>query len=291
MVLVLLAGMKPTIKASESSGEDSMLTLDQALGTSREKIVGWLSSHENDDYYLGTPYRDFSRPWNPEWCIRPLGRFENDEPQLNCTGFVADVFLQAGADEQALWDMVHAVDDAGVYFDEDRGGYVDADYWYYYTMIRGDIQYYTFDSVEEALESGLLNKGDLIYFQPYDYTLEAGYDQFGNEADCHIGFFWGDQPDEDVFWHSNLSGAEGLHGVESVTVDGNQISQISPCSESTVYVFPLSEPEGSPAGEAYPEYSENEQLDRTLAEMLPKPILERFRSCVIHVGVQLQSRM
>ena len=40
--------------------------------------------------------------------------------------------------------------------------------------------------------SGEARKGDLVFFYPFNpYS-----------TDCHIGFFWGDTPYENRFWHS-----------------------------------------------------------------------------------------
>ena len=282
LVLVLLLMMVPfRTHAEEDTGSSvEETTLDEELGTTREKVVAFLSSHESDDYYLGTPFRDFSRPWNAEWCERPYGRFADNEPQMNCTGFVADVLIQSGVKEQALIDMARWDEENGYYYDTDGGGYVDADYWFYFAMFYPGLRSYTFSSVEEALASGVLQKGDIILFQPLDYVLWDGYDQYGNEADPHIGFFWGETPEDDRFWNSNVRGAVGISGAQSLTMDGNQISQISGCCESVVVVIPLSDP--------VPEEEEEEEEIPPEPEE-PEDILDQFIAALTEVDAVIGS--
>ena len=57
-----------------------------------------------------------------------------------------------------------------------------------------------------------------IYFEPVSWEEE--------DADCHIGFFWGDNSNDNRFWHS-----------ASIPSSGNQISQLVAKSRSTVYLF------------------------------------------------------
>ena len=58
----------------------------------------------------------------------------------------------------------------------------------------------------------------MIYFEPVSWEEE--------DADCHIGFFWGDNSNDNRFWHS-----------ASIPSSGNQISQLVAKSRSTVYLF------------------------------------------------------
>lgn len=50
-----------------------------------------------------------------------------------------------------------------------------------------------FNSIDELLRSGLARKGDIVFFNPYNPYAD----------DSHIGFFWGDTPSENLFWHSD----------------------------------------------------------------------------------------
>ena len=44
------------------------------------------------------------------------------------------------------------------------------------------------------LRSGKAQKGDIIFFKTNGFI------------DCHIGFFWGDTPNQNVMWHQILQG-------------------------------------------------------------------------------------
>lgn len=226
---------------------DAQQTLDAVLGTSREAIVGWLTQHETDDFYLGTPFPDSHEPYDEDWCDRPNGYFEGNLPQMNCAGFVADVLIRSGVSEGRLEGMVRWVRDAFDY-DPEEGGYVDATVWFLYAVGHTEIRTLHFDTIEEAIASGELQKGDILYMNPTEESLWYGYDSYGNLADCHIGFYWGDSPGENRFWHSSDGYQVGVPGAES-TVFGNQIGEITCCSESSVYVIPLSDPSGEAESE------------------------------------------
>ena len=119
-------------------------TIDQVLGTDREQVLAWLLSHESDDYYLGTPfYYDTEHPWSTVWCIRPNGRFHDNQPMMNCTGFVADVLMECGVTEEALQEAIlerHPYDT-----------YINASYWLEFMLSHTEIKLYVFDTIPEAL--------------------------------------------------------------------------------------------------------------------------------------------
>ena len=77
---------------------------------------------------------------------------------------------------------------------------------------------YHYNTIEELLAGGKAQKGDVIYFEPVSWAEP--------DADCHIGFFWGDHSSDNRFWHS-----------ASIPSSGNQISQLVAKSRSTVYLF------------------------------------------------------
>ncbi len=82
-------------------------------------------------------------------------------------------------------------------------------------------------------------KGDLVIYEPDQSIWDSGHDAYGNAADCHIGFFWGDSPSDNKFWHSShpTVGCEGSNRViYAGTNPGNQISQLAPKCVSYVYV-------------------------------------------------------
>ena len=176
--------------------------LDEYLGASN--VVNWLRQHCND-YYLKTEFLIGSYAFDdPSQLLRPYGEYGEDG-RMNCTGFVSHVMKSCGADlslltEQGQW-----------------GGYANAiSYWK--LANNGEVGYYTFDSVEELLASGLARKGDVLYLEP-DWSAE--------NTDCHIGFFWGDNSADNKFWNSDLRG-------NAIT----EITMIDPIEK--IYLFPLS---------------------------------------------------
>lgn len=231
------ASENPNAKVWFTAHPNGTTTIDEVLGTSREKIVAWLSSHEEDDYYLGTPYWN-GNGWTEENCTKPNGEY-GSSGQMNCTGFVAHVFLKSGASETKMHNMITWTQNNTEY-NSAGGGYINASYWYWYVMNNSHIKSYEFDTIKEALNSGLMQKGDLVFFQPSDEAWNNGVDSYGNGTDCHIGFFWGETSSQDRFWHSAHGGSKGVPGAASI-VNGNQITVLSPKCESRVYVFPLSE--------------------------------------------------
>lgn len=172
------------------------------LGNTRQKVLNELNAHQNDRFYLGTPFRlaGFS---NPEMFLVPNGVPSVYGPGMNCTGFVATVTRRSGGDLNRISGITSGV-----------GGYVNAYNWR--DALTRNVEYYSFSSIDALLRSGKAQKGDLIY-------LEA---VFTNPTyDCHIGIFWGNSPSENRFWHQ--------------VIDGNKISHIySGTPYSKVYLFP-----------------------------------------------------
>lgn len=85
-------------------------------------------------------------------------------------------------------------------------------------MTDNAVESYHYNTIEELLAGGKAQKGDVIYFEPVSWEEE--------DADCHIGFFWGDNSNDNRFWHS-----------ASIPSSGNQISQLVAKSRSTIYLF------------------------------------------------------
>ena len=61
----------------------------------------------------------------------------------------------------------------------------------------GWVSIYDFKTKSEMLRSGVLEKGDIIWIWNEN---EGG--KYGISDTHHIGFFWGDTPYENRFWHS-----------------------------------------------------------------------------------------
>ena len=190
-------------------------TIDQALGATKT-VESVLSQHENDEYYLTTPYGNKGPhgeggaidTWD---CWKPKGEYGSGA-YMNCTGFVVAVLRACGADTSII----------GNYTAKDgynRGNETNAYKWDEYCRDNNAVSY-TFGSKEQMLASGILEKGDLIYMEPADWNH--------SNSDCHIGFFWGSNSSEDLFWHSS-SHADGIvKGYFPNSAGGNVISKITP---------------------------------------------------------------
>ena len=189
-------------------------TIDQALGATKT-VESVLSQHENDEYYLATPFGNKGPhgeggaidTWD---CWKPKGEYGSGA-YMNCAGFVVAVLRACGANTSII----------GNYTAKDgynRGNETNASKWDEYCRDNNAVSY-TFSSKEQMLASGILEKGDIIYMEPADWNH--------SNSDCHIGFFWGSNSSEDLFWHSS-SHADGIvKGYFPNSAGGNVISKIT----------------------------------------------------------------
>ena len=159
----------------------SKITIDQLLGISGNQIVQEMQNHENDSFYLGTPFVGADLTYGTtDRCMHPNGSpGAGGYVGMNCTGFVAVVFQRCGANLNPISEMGR------------RAGYTNASNWFNYVKKMG-AEYYQYYSIQELLSSKKAEKGDIIYCEP-NWNLSG--------ADCHIGLFWGDTPDTNTFWH------------------------------------------------------------------------------------------
>ena len=209
------AGLAYAAQKSGVSTYAAGQTIDQALGATKT-VESVLSQHENDEYYLNTPYGNKGPhgeggaigTWD---CWKPKGEYGSGA-YMNCAGFVVAVLRACGADTSII----------GNYTAKDgynRGNETNASKWDEYCRDNNAVSY-TFSSKEQMLASGILEKGDIIYMEPADWNH--------SNSDCHIGFFWGSNSSEDLFWHSS-SHADGIvKGYFPNSAGGNVISKITP---------------------------------------------------------------
>ena len=190
-------------------------TIDQALGATKT-VESVLSQHENDEYYLTTPYGNKGPhgeggaidTWD---CWKPRGEYGSGA-YMNCAGFVVAVLRACGANTSIIGN--YTANDG-----YNRGNETNASKWDEYCRDNNAVSY-TFSSKEQMLASGILEKGDIIYMEPADWNH--------SNSDCHIGFFWGSNSSEDLFWHSS-SHADGIvKGYFPNSAGGNVISKITP---------------------------------------------------------------
>lgn len=177
--------------------------LDVYLGAQPGSLYRFLSAHENDGYLLGTPYRSiFAAGSNQYNVMSPNGDPYNGSPSLSCTGLVAYSMRAAGADIEPIGQVANR-----------HGGIANGFNWEDFCLV-APIEKYSFATKNEMMSSGVLEKGDIIYMK----SKTAG-------ADMHTGFFWGENPYDEKFFHSHP------------TFGGVAITHINDAWAYTYYVF------------------------------------------------------
>ena len=203
-----------TVKSEVEGGTDYMTS----VGVTRESIVRELEAHEDDNYYLGTPYAggDAQSP-NGD------ASYNSGTVGMNCAGFISYVLRKAGLDAETTMEIMHQTPvnqyGSGLPYDWLAGASN-----YKNLIENGNISAYAFRTKQELLSSGLAEKGDIILMW---WSNSPGADG----ADNHIGFFWGKASDDDVMWHSGTEPSSG-----------NQISAITPKTPGSFYILIKIEP-------------------------------------------------
>ena len=189
-----------------------------SVGVTRESIVRELEAHEDDNYYLGTPYvgGDAQSPNGDT-------SYNSGTVGMNCAGFISYVLRKAGLDAETTMEIMHRTPvnqyGSGLPYDWLAGASN-----YKNLIENGNISAYAFRTKQELLSSGLAEKGDIILMW---WSNSPGADG----ADNHIGFFWGEASDDDVMWHSGTEPSSG-----------NQISEITPKTPGSFYILIKIEP-------------------------------------------------
>ncbi len=189
-----------------------------SVGVTRESIVRELEAHEDDNYYLGTPYAggDAQSP-NGD------ASYNSGAAGMNCAGFISYVLRKAGLDAETTMEIMHRTPvnqyGSGLPYDWLAGASN-----YKNLVENGNLTAYAFRTKQELLSSGLAEKGDIILMW---WSNSPGADG----ADNHIGFFWGKASDDDVMWHSGTEPGSG-----------NQISAITPKTPGSFYILIKIEP-------------------------------------------------
>lgn len=203
-----------TVKSEVEGGTNYMTS----VGVTRESIVRELEAHEDDNYYLGTPYAggDAQSPNGDT-------SYNSGTVGMNCAGFISYVLRKAGLDAETTMEIMHQTPvnqyGSGLPYDWLAGASN-----YKNLIENGNISAYAFRTKQELLSSGLAEKGDIILMW---WSNSPGADG----ADNHIGFFWGEASDDDVMWHSGTEPSSG-----------NQISEITPKTPGSFYILIKIEP-------------------------------------------------
>ena len=203
-----------TVKSEVEGGANYMTS----VGVTRESIVRELEAHEDDNYYLGTPYAggDAQSPNGDT-------SYNSGAAGMNCAGFISYVLRKAGLDAETTMEIMHRTPvnqyGSGLPYDWLAGASN-----YKNLVENGNLTAYAFRTKQELLSSGLAEKGDIILMW---WSNSPGADG----ADNHIGFFWGKASDDDVMWHSGTEPSSG-----------NQISEITPKTPGSFYILIKIEP-------------------------------------------------
>ena len=205
VVIVVCASVCSLDASAASAGTDIKgNTVCQALKMDGAAYMNWLLSHEHDDYYLGTPYRGYDHR-NPNGdCKGAYGYFdEPGVPGMNCMGFIWHVLYKAtGFSDGKMGELWRAMSRLSFY----RGLNITRRY---------------FKNKQEMLDSGYLEKGDIIW-------MILDQDENSDNPAHHTGIYWGDGH-SDLLWHSNtVTGGQGKC---------NAISKIYPSVDrNTMYI-------------------------------------------------------
>ena len=153
-------------------------TFLEAFGIDYDEYMKWMDDHDadsaNPNYYLGTPYahNDHRNPRGD--CQGARGAYDSPGvAAMNCTGFVWHVLYKSAVASGAPSYKINRL--------SVMGG-VPAS-WSNYSVYR-----IWFDSVEDAYDSGVLEKGDLMWL-------------YGT-GDNHNAIFYGDSPKDFIYWDS-----------------------------------------------------------------------------------------
>lgn len=153
-------------------------TFLEAFGIDYDVYMKWMDDHDadsaNPSYYLGTPYVGFDHR-NPNGdCAGAYGDY--DEPgvgAMNCTGFVWHVLYKAAVHSGASYSQINRLE-----------------VMWRVPVSWAELGIYRvyFDSIEDVYNSGVLEKGDLMWI-------------YGS-SDSHNAIFYGDSPEDFIYWDS-----------------------------------------------------------------------------------------
>lgn len=193
ILVTLETYVAPETQRVYDANPNATVTIDEYLGVKRS-VTQHLEDFEKRDYYIGTAYYSGFLTTGPDSCLVPKGEsnYNGTTNGMNCTGFIARVLKNLGADITKITTRRD-------------GHYANASNWNDFVDTY-NIKSYRFTSISDMLASGVLQKGDIIYFEP-------NWSNTG--ADCHIGFFWGDESNENRFWHSTAEYDNAITEIKS----------------------------------------------------------------------------
>lgn len=178
---------EPVSKVQADLGHGTKYLSD--FGVTRQAVIDELSAHEDDNFYLDTPYGggDYQSP-NGDTSY-------NGKAAMNCGGFVSYVLRKAGLDTTKAMNAIKSTGDpvywgSGKQYDLLSG----ASNYYLFAKAAG-LTCYVYGTEQEMAKDRKLEKGDIV-------LMYWNMHPFNDGADNHIGIFWSDYPQGEVLWHS-----------------------------------------------------------------------------------------
>lgn len=193
----------PWLEEQRKELEGGTHTLSE-LGVTRAALLKELEAHEQDNYYLGTPY--VPGDWqSPKGDTRYNGR-----AGMNCGGFVSYVLRKAGLRAEEAMGLITLVPGQSLVFASGKAYDLLAGASNYRNLIKnGGLEAYVFSSPGKLLASGKAEKGDILF-------IDKGPGARPGD-DTHIGFYWEDAPGR-AMWHSGDNG-NGITAITAATAD------------------------------------------------------------------------
>lgn len=177
LMMAVVANTTVSVGAKTTSNEIVGKTVAEVLGMDGNTYINWLYSHQSDKYYLTTPYKGWDHR-NPNGDkANAYGYLDTKNVAgMNCTGFVWHVLMKATKASGGNYSIIPAL-----------SGWVS-----FYR--NNNISRRYFSSKTEMLNSGYLEKGDIIWM------FIHGSEDISDDNN-HIGIYWGNGQ-SDVFWNS-----------------------------------------------------------------------------------------
>jgi hypothetical protein len=154
------------------------------LQLDKRRFINNLKKHEDDKYYLTTPYVYLSHSYSQSNMMRANGVDSSKKKGMNCAGFIARAVVDAGGTIEPVSKM------------GSKGGAGNAYNWTRFVE-RNGLKKYTYRSVSALLKSGRASKGDIIIRIPDSYCENP-------IRDYHTAVFWGSKRSENKVWHSTM---------------------------------------------------------------------------------------
>ena len=172
-----------SVKKANAKGDGPDLT--DYFGIQRKEIIKWLEDHK--DKYLGTDYPNYPERHGPG-----AATADWKPGKLQCTAFVWHVIWHAATiakhpnkkrcAKSAVPEGVMATGNPNVK-------------WYSWVK-RNNIKYHEYKSKKAMFDAKILKKGDIV-------IQWVGGGPGTVNSYHHWGFFWGDSPTDDKYWHSS----------------------------------------------------------------------------------------